>query len=278
MTESDDLYGLALDEFIPARNARAKQLRADGEKERARQVSTLRKPSVPAWAVNQLVRSQRRQLTALFEAGDELTQAQDELLSGSGDSRALREALERERAAVAALVDQARGLLSADGHEMTGATLEKLADTLHAAALDSDARSEVSEGCLERDLRHVGLGPLGAPAAALPPGSRTRRAKGSTTSARDDRRDETKAQQRAAAERLKAARQAEAEADRAQAEADRARAEASRVAKRAEREFERAKAARAAAEETLVTAREALQRATAAHRQAQKTLQQLEKG
>ena len=54
----DELFGLPLDEFIPERTALAKSLRAEGRRDEAKEVAATRKPSVAAWAVNQLVRTQ----------------------------------------------------------------------------------------------------------------------------------------------------------------------------------------------------------------------------
>ncbi len=105
---------------------------------RPRQVAALRKPSVAAWAVNQLVRTQRSSVQELFDAGDALRDAQSDLLAGQGDGRTLRAAGERERAAVEDLVERARGLLSSAGDELSPAVIERVADTLHAAALDED--------------------------------------------------------------------------------------------------------------------------------------------
>jgi hypothetical protein len=169
--EPDDLYGLPLDAFIPERGALVKALRADKRRDEAAAVAALRKPSVAAWAVNQLVRSQPGAIGELFDAGDELRDAQARLLDGSGDGRALRAAGERERTAVDELVQAARGLLSTEGHELSPAVVERVADTLHAAALNEDAREQVREGRLERELRHIGLG-LGEeadPFAVAPP-------------------------------------------------------------------------------------------------------------
>jgi hypothetical protein len=156
--EPDDLYGLALDQFILERTALTRALRADKRRDEAAAVAALRKPSVAAWAVNQLVRSQGAAVGELYVAGDALREAQANLLAGSGDGRALRVANERERAAVDALVESARGLLDSDGHELSPAVIERFADTLHAAALDEHAREQVRSGRLERELRHVGLG------------------------------------------------------------------------------------------------------------------------
>ncbi len=72
---------------------------------------------------------------------------------------------ERERAAVAVLVGAA-----GNGLELTAAVIERVADTLHAAALDDRARAMVREGRLERELRHVGLGVDAGGAVAAAPG------------------------------------------------------------------------------------------------------------
>src|SRR5688500_1165037 len=115
--DQDDLYGLPLDRFVAERGALAKALRADGRRDEAARVAALRKPSVAAWAVNQLARTQRRAMRELLAAGDELRDAQEALLAGKGDARALRAAGERERAAVDQLVDAALGLLTSTGQE-----------------------------------------------------------------------------------------------------------------------------------------------------------------
>ncbi len=158
--ERSELYGLPLEEFTPARNALAKELRGDGRRDEAAEVAKLRKPSIAAWAVNQLVRTQAREVKALFKAGDALRKAQDDLLGQSGDAAGLRRAVDAERAAVEALTETARGLLSAAGSELTPAMLERVSGSLHAAALDEEGRDAVRDGCLERELRHVGLGAI----------------------------------------------------------------------------------------------------------------------
>ncbi|MDQ6806108.1 MAG: hypothetical protein M3065_14375, partial [Actinomycetota bacterium] len=135
-TDPRDLYGLSLDRFVPERGALAKALRGEGDKEEAARVAALRKPSVAAWTVNQLMRTQRAGVAALFDAGDELQRAQSDLLAGRGDAGALREATRRARQAAEELTGVARGLLSSEGQEPTQTTLDRVSETLHAAALD----------------------------------------------------------------------------------------------------------------------------------------------
>src|SRR5947209_7275265 len=162
-----DLYGLPLDQFIPERNALVKALRAAGEREQAAEVAQLRKPSVAAWAVNQLVRTQSRTVGELFAAGDELAAAQSDAVAGRGAGERLRAATRQVRETIDELSRAAQGLLSSSGAALAPATLERVTETLHAAALDAQAREEVSDGCLTRELRHVGLGPVSRAAASM---------------------------------------------------------------------------------------------------------------
>src|SRR5918912_1357922 len=185
--DADDLYGLALDAFVPERDALAKRLRAEGDRAAADEVKALRKPSVAAWAVNQAVRSQPKAARALWDAGDALIAAQDELLGGSGDAAALRAAVEGERAAVDALVDAARGLLTSEGGDLGEATLERVRETLHAAAIDPEAREEVAAGRATRELAHTGMGAFGA-SVARPVAPRAPRAAATQEPARRPRR------------------------------------------------------------------------------------------
>jgi hypothetical protein len=245
------LYGLPLERFVPERSALAKALRASGQRDEAARVAKLRKPSVAAWAVNQLVRTQGNSVRELFEAGDELQRAHADLLGGGGNPDGLRKAADRERAAVQELTSTARGLLSSEGHELSATMLERVGDTLHAAALEPAARAQVADGCLERELQHVGLG--AAPSAP------TR----STTRAKPPKREERKRD-----ERVKAARQAAADARRA-AEG------ASRALRSAEDRRDRAAAALADAEAYLSEARRTAEEAASLRERSERALSEL---
>ena len=247
-----DLYGLPLERFTEERNTLARRLRQEGARDEAAGLAKLKKPSLAAWAVNQLVRTQPRDVDALFKAGDEVQKAQADVLAGRGDARWLRQAADAERGSVTRLAAKARGLLSAEGHELTPAKLEQVSDTLHAAAIDADARAAVREGCLVRELRHAGLGELGAP----PAGPQRRR----TTAKRaheDDR-----------AARLKSARRTEAAARRALERAQ-------RDLEQAEQRHERVAAALQHAEQALDAARQRVETAKREHDRVRRTLEDL---
>jgi hypothetical protein len=243
--DSADLYGLPLERFTPERDALAKQLRKDGERDQAADVAKLRKPSLAAWAVNQLVRTQRREVDQLFKAGDALQKAQADLLRGRGDPTKLRKAADAERAATDELLRRAAGLLNSEGQELTPARLDQVSETLHAAALDEDARAGVIGGCLERELRHVGLGAL---AATVTPRVRPREPK-----------------QSAPAPEVRAARQAEARARREMEHA-------TKVLQTAQERRDRAADQLVEAEEKLAAARERAEDAIDAHRRAEEAI------
>jgi hypothetical protein len=265
---SDDLYGLPLERFVPERSALARELRTSGRREEASAVAALRKPSVSAWLVNQLVRSQHHAVEDLFAAGNALRDAQSGVLAGSAQAPALRQATERERAAVDALLDKARGLLSSDGHEPSRVILDRVAETLHAAALDDDARKLIGGGRLERELRHVGFG-AGLGAHAPPSGPRP-------PAGRDPGRAEKAKQRadvdkRAARERAKARKVAQA----AEAEARRAAGRAARALRTAEQRRERAAETLRQAEEGLAQAQAGAQAAADTQREAKQRLDAL---
>lgn len=160
----DRLYSLPLEEFTPARNALAKEL---GRGPDADRVKVLRKPALSAWAVNQAVRAEPGLLEALMGAGAELRQAHRQAARGAGAAN-LREAAAAEQEAVEAL---ARVAAKAAGRRAGGALLDRVRETLHAAALDATAREVICAGRVVADVRVAGLGDLGSEA----PGPRARR-------------------------------------------------------------------------------------------------------
>ncbi|WP_051222538.1 hypothetical protein [Conexibacter woesei] len=148
----DALYAGAFEDFVPARDALVKELRAARQRDEAAAVRKLAKPSRAAWAVNRLVRSHPDEVEALVEAGETLAASQEQLLEGA-DPAVLRAAAEAARALVDALAGQA---------EADGPTRDKVRATLHAATVDPEVRAAVRSGRLTREASASGFGGLEA--------------------------------------------------------------------------------------------------------------------
>lgn len=232
--ELDGLYSLPLEEFTKARNDLAARLRKAHQSEAAAEVRGLRKPSVVAWTANQLARSAPQLVRSLLDAGAELRDAQQRALAGEADGGAVADATAAERESVRALVVAGRRLL---GERASPALLDRLTQTLRAAAIDGEASGLLAAGRLTEELQAIGFGPL----EAVPPKRRN------ADEVRRAAREHVN-QLRAEARRLaNEAREALEAADEAEQAAREARAAA--VAKR--EEAERAATDLAAAEDDL---------------------------
>src|SRR4051794_13756609 len=167
----DNLYGLPLEEFTPARDKSAKELRKAGDKETAARVAKLPKPTPAAWAANQVAREQPGMIEALLDAGAALRAAQDAAMSGGG-AAALREATLNERHAIDDVMRVAVKL-KPGGKALSRAMADRLRTTLHAAAGDPELRAALSAGRLTGEAQAGGAWPFAtgaedAPAVELP--------------------------------------------------------------------------------------------------------------
>ena len=227
--EIDTLYGLPLEEFTSARNELAKRL-DDPE------VKALKKPSVSAWAVNQLARSREVDVRRLLRAGEQLEKAQKEAVRG-GDQGPFEKARREERDAVRKLRSEAADLLRDGGHPASDATLERVAKTLHAAAASDQGRVELRAGRLTEDLEPAGFDALAALAGSIRPRRKADAPQKGPSQA--DRRRSRKAREEAeearrdADEAARALRNAERELEKVRRAAERAADRADRLEARA---------------------------------------------
>lgn len=229
--ELDRLYGLPLDEFTASRDRLAGELREKGDRATAAEVKGFRRPTLPAWAVNQLARNHRSEIEELLAVGEEVRAAQRAALSG-GPAQEMREIGARRRRVVEALIGRAETLLSRVGHATGRATLDKVGDTLMAATVDEEAAEAVQAGRLERELTPSS----GFEAAAANP-----------QVAEIAPKQEQRARERArlaedqARQAEDTAKDAEREARRLEQEAERTRQDAERARRRADAAAERAR-------------------------------------
>ena len=158
---ADELYGLPLPDFTPARDARAKALKGT---ELAPRVKALKKPSVAAWVVNLLVRRETAQVEQVLAVGAALRDAQ---ASMSGD--ALRELTKQRRQLTAAVTTQARRTAREEGTKVTDAVADQVEATLTAAMVDADCAKAVRSGMLVSALATTGLDPADVAGAIAVP-------------------------------------------------------------------------------------------------------------
>ena len=149
--EADRLFELPHDEFVSERKAIASALRHAGRRAEAEKASKLPKPTVAAWAANQIIRSQRRDIGRLQKAGEALEQAQEATIGGAGDASSLRKASRDHREALDQLTRALRGLVDAQGHALSDAVILRARDTLAAISLDARLRPYASCGRLTKE-------------------------------------------------------------------------------------------------------------------------------
>ncbi|MGI5504893.1 hypothetical protein [Lentzea sp. CA-135723] len=134
---ADELYGLPPKEFTAARNAAAKQT---DDKDLAKAISDLRKPTVGAWAVNKLVR----------DAPEGLQEA----LGLSTAQLTMRELGRKRKELVETLVYRTLELTG----PLADDAVTQVRNTLTAAMADPESAELVRSGHLTKGLEYSGFG------------------------------------------------------------------------------------------------------------------------
>jgi hypothetical protein len=159
---ADELYGLSQEAFTPARDAKAKELKAD--KELAAAVKKLKKPSVAAWVVNLFVRREGEQVEQVIAVGTALREAQDGM-----DGTELRALTKQRRQLTSAVTQQARTLAKDEGVKVTQSVADQVEATLTAAMVDLECAKAVRSGLLVAALSSTGVDTVDVAAAVAVP-------------------------------------------------------------------------------------------------------------
>jgi hypothetical protein len=166
--ELDALFKLPVAEFIAGRKTLAAQLKKSGRRDDADYVKALVKPSVSAWAVNQIYWQHREEFDRLIATGQRFRQAQT---SGrAGKIADMREALDARRDALAQLSDLATGLLRDAGNNPTPETIHRISTTLEAMSAYATFPDAQRPGRLTRDVDPPGFESFASliPGAGIP--------------------------------------------------------------------------------------------------------------
>lgn len=227
---STELYGSDPGGFTERRAALAAAARAAGDRPAAKEIAGLRKPTRPAWIINQLVRADPGVAGRLDRLGDELRAAAAAL-----DGAKIRELSQARRRLVDSLIRQA--LEQAGERAPSAALREDLTATFGAAVADPEVARDLASGTLLRPVHRADFSP-GLPGLALvPPADGVPGGTGAATKTRPARAAEKvrAAEKARAAEEAKEAARARAAEERwrAIADAEQVAAEASRAADQA---------------------------------------------
>ncbi|MEU6041373.1 hypothetical protein ABZ801_38900 [Actinomadura sp. NPDC047616] len=261
-----ELYGVTPEEFVATRKRLVEQARRAGDAALAKRVGALRRPTLPAWAVNLLSRAAGEELGWLLDVGEQMREA---WASGGPIG-----GLEQRRGELVTLLVRTAGRLAREaGHPLRDDAVREVEDTLQAATVDTDVAEEVREGRLTRPRSHAGFVPAGfalAPPRPRPPQPAKARGKAENRpesqaaerqragqAARDRARSAQEEHARKAAARAEQAERALAEHDAEVVAAKEHLAEAAADVRRLRRELDRAVEREEAARRRLDRAEEA---------------------
>jgi hypothetical protein len=162
LTVAERLYAGSAEEFTEERNAAAKGV----EKELAAQIKKLKKPSVAAWAVNLLVRSETEQIDSVLELASSLRAAAEAL-----DGDELRALTRQRRQLTSALATAARSHARDAGVRLTGPVVDQVEGMLTAAMLDPVAAQVVRTGRVVTAFTSTGVSDLDVASVLAVPGA-----------------------------------------------------------------------------------------------------------
>lgn len=156
----DTLFRLPLAEFTGARNALAAQLKKNGRGAEAADVKALGKPTVSAWAVNQLYWNHREAFDKLIASGERFHKAQS---ARSGAQVAeMRVALDARREALTKLSDLAAKVLREAGHNPSPDTIHRITTTLEGVSAYASRDDGPRLGRLTHDIDPPGFESFGS--------------------------------------------------------------------------------------------------------------------
>jgi DNA repair exonuclease SbcCD ATPase subunit len=272
-TALDELYTAAPPGFVARREELAAAARAAGRVEEARLIHAARRPTLAAWAANLLLRSRPQESGRFLELGQALRGAYRTL-----DSDGVRKLTEQSRGVVAALSRQAAQLARDAGHPLSHTAQQDVENTLRAVLADQGAAGQWATGRLESALTP----PSTFPSPAAPAVGAARKASRSTSSAppsspsppsrasaRARAKDELAERRRRRQEDIAQAEEAAKAAEQRLRDQRAAQADADARLRQAHDRHDQARQEVLAAEQRLEQARQELQRAEREQREAE---------
>lgn len=173
-SDFDSLFRLPLTDFIGARKALAAKLKSQGRAADAERVRATAKPSISAWAVNQLYWRHRQVFDRLLEISRLFRESQTSNSAGRID--AMRDALEARRKVLSELTELATTLLREAGYNPSLEMMRRIATTLEGASAYAALPAGVSAGRLTKDIDPPGFDSLTSLASTASVSQRSKKA------------------------------------------------------------------------------------------------------
>ncbi|MEU4421980.1 hypothetical protein AB0F81_15255 [Actinoplanes sp. NPDC024001] len=156
------LYEEPPESFVATRAAAVDEARREGDRDAAKRLAALKKPTVAAWVVNLLALKRPDLIGELVELSTALRAAQRDL-----QGEQLRELSQQRRQFVSALVAAARKLAVAAGAPAARLPLADVEATLTAALAEPEIAAQVRTGRLIRPANYAGFGEVPRPRLRL---------------------------------------------------------------------------------------------------------------
>jgi hypothetical protein len=264
-TAANELYALSPDDFIERRQELVAEARQARDRQLATEIGRLRRPTRSAWLINLLARQEPEAVSALFQLGSALQDAQQRM---AGDE--LRQLSAERRKTVDALARRAVELGSEHGYSVPEGAKQEVGQTLQTALGDPEIADLLRAGRLIQAVTYGGFGPtdlasaLGASLPAKAPSQPAKPAPSEPASALDPKR------RREAAKAAKEARERAAASHEAAVSAE---AEAEAATQRADELADHVESLRSQLRKAEVAEREAREAARAARKQHQELRQ-----
>ncbi|MBG0561626.1 hypothetical protein [Actinoplanes aureus] len=232
------LYEEPPEGFVATRAAAVEEARRGGDRETAKRLAALKKPTVAAWMVNLLALKRPELIGELVELATALRAAQRDL-----QGEQLRELSNQRRQFVSALVAAARKLAVAAGVPTGKLPLAEVEATLTAALAEPEIAEQVRTGRLIRAATYAGFGEVPRPRLRLVTGDADQDDLAEPGEPEEpDEQPESEVPRISARERA-AAEQRRRERERKRRELDRELSVAMAAERRADDQLERAEAA-----------------------------------
>ncbi|MFJ4207510.1 hypothetical protein ACIPY2_03500 [Paenarthrobacter sp. NPDC089675] len=149
---AQELYAILPKEFTARRAALAREAKEAGDKDLAKEIAGLAKPTSGAWAINVLAANRPEVIDGVVRFGASLRAAQE-----NGDAEAFRELGQQRQGELTTAVHAAKDLATHLGAALSAAAAADVEQTFRAAMADAGAAAAVATGRLVRGLSGSGF-------------------------------------------------------------------------------------------------------------------------